>query len=220
MFNHVLIMAAGRGRRMRPLTDKIPKAMAPLKGSTLIATRIKQISNYFNNIHITVGYKGPILANHVIGLKVNSVFNTNNKGNSWWLYNTLMSKINEPILVLTCDNIFRIDYKKIYDEYIKLKSPACLLIPVKPIENLRGDYIHYSSNNIVSMISKTKKNDLYCSGIQILNPFKINCITNPTSNFISVWAQLIKKKQLKKSNFILKKWYAVDNLLQLKTVNI
>ena len=70
------------------------------------------------------------------------------------------------------------------------------------------------------MISKTKKNDLYCSGIQILNPFKINCITNPTSNFISVWAQLIKKKQLKKSNFILKKWYAVDNLLQLKTVNI
>tara|TARA_B100000315_G_scaffold180198_1_gene169018 strand:+ start:156 stop:797 length:642 start_codon:yes stop_codon:yes gene_type:complete len=213
-------MAAGRGRRMRPLTDKIPKAMAPLKGSTLIATRIKKISNYFNNIHITVGYKGPILANHVIGLKVNSVFNTNNKGNSWWLYNTLMSKINEPILVLTCDNIFRINFKKIYDEYIKLKSPACLLIPVKPIVNLRGDYIHYSSNNIINKISKTKKTDLYCSGIQILNPFKINNITNPTSNFISVWDQLIKKKQLKKSNFILKKWYAVDDLLQLKTVNI
>ena len=61
----------------------------------------------------------------MIGLKVNSVFNTNNKGNSWWLYNTLMSKINEPILVLKCDNIFRIDFKKIYDEYINLKSPAC-----------------------------------------------------------------------------------------------
>ena len=103
-----------------------------------------------------------------------------------------MSKINEPILVLTCDNIFRIDFKKIYHEYIKLKSPACLLIPVKPIENLRGDYIHYSSNNIITMISKTKKTDLYCSGIQILNPFKINCITNPTSNFIYVWNQLIK----------------------------
>ena len=55
----------------------------------------KKVQKYISNIHITVGYKGPILANHVIGLKVNSVFNTNNKGNSWWLYNTLMSKIND-----------------------------------------------------------------------------------------------------------------------------
>ena len=30
--NHVLIMAAGRGMRMRPLTKKIPKAMAKLNG--------------------------------------------------------------------------------------------------------------------------------------------------------------------------------------------
>ena len=55
MFNHVIIMAAGKGKRMRPLTNKIPKAMAPLKGSTLIETRIKQIKRHIKKVHITVG---------------------------------------------------------------------------------------------------------------------------------------------------------------------
>ena len=219
MFNHVIIMAAGKGKRMRPLTNKIPKAMAPLKGSTLIETRIKQIKRYIKNVHITVGYKGPILASYAINLNVSSVFNTNNKGNAWWLYNTLLSNVNEPILVLTCDNIFSISYEKIYQEYHSLKKPACMLVPVKPIQNMDGDYITYK-NNLITNISREKTTDLYCSGIQILNPNKINKLTKPKNTFIEVWKQLIKKNELKKTNYVLKKWYAVDNLLQLKTINI
>ena len=34
---HCLILAAGRGRRMMPLTESVPKPMAPHNGSTLIA---------------------------------------------------------------------------------------------------------------------------------------------------------------------------------------
>ncbi len=219
MFNHVIIMAAGKGKRMRPLTNKIPKAMAPVKGSTLIESRIKQISRYIKNIHITVGYKGPILASYAINLNVSSVFNTNNKGNSWWLYNTLLSKINEPILVLTCDNIFTVSYKRIFQEYYDLNKPACMIVPVKPIKNMGGDYIHHS-NNLITDISRKNKSDLYCSGIQIINPYKINEITNIENNFMKVWHQLIKLKQIKRTKYILKKWYAVDNLLQLKTINI
>ena len=41
--NHALIMAAGRGIRMQPLTDNLPKAMAPFNGSTLISEGIKEL---------------------------------------------------------------------------------------------------------------------------------------------------------------------------------
>ena len=217
--NHVLIMAAGRGLRMMPLTNRIPKAMAPFKGSTLIASRIKKMHKLFNNVHVTVGYKGALLASHVIDLKVNSVFNTNNKGNAWWLFNTLMKNINGPVFVLTCDNIFDIDFNKILNEYYFLKSPACMIVPVKPIKSLEGDFIFYNSRNTITKISRSTKSNIYCSGIQILNPFKINNIIKPKEKFNLVWKQLITKKQIKRSNLILDNWYAVDNLKQLKIIN-
>ena len=95
--NHALIMAAGRGTRMAPLTNIIPKPMAPLWGSTLIANGIKKLVPHVPNLHITVGYKGAELAKHVIELGVHSVFNTEGKGNSWWIFNTLLASINEPV---------------------------------------------------------------------------------------------------------------------------
>jgi len=217
--NHVIIMAAGRGLRMKPLTDSIPKAMAPIKGSTLIANGINQLSKNFNNIHITVGYKGALLARHVIDLKVNTIFNTNNKGNSWWLYNTLIKSIDAPIFVLTCDNIFEINFKSYLDDYYYNKSPACMILPVNPIKGLDGDYIIENDKNVITEITRKKKSEYYCSGLQILNPFKINKITKSCENFQDVWKQLIVLNEIKKSNLILKKWYAVDTLTQLNNLN-
>ena len=78
MINHAIILAAGRGIRLMPKTTKIPKAMVKVKNQTLILGGIK-IQEYIKNIHITVGYKGSLLAKHVIENNVTSVINTNKK---------------------------------------------------------------------------------------------------------------------------------------------
>ena len=46
-FNHALIMAAGRGLRMMPLTSTKPKAMADLNGNSLIGHNIYKLSNKY-----------------------------------------------------------------------------------------------------------------------------------------------------------------------------
>ena len=109
---HAVIMAAGRGVRMMPLTDVVPKAMVPYGGSTIIAEGIKKISKKIKYTYITVGYKGSVLAEHVIDIGVDAVFNTAGRGNAWWLYNTLIKNINEPVVVLTCDNVVELDFAK------------------------------------------------------------------------------------------------------------
>lgn len=214
--HHALVMAAGRGMRMRPLTDQIPKAMAPLGESTLISEGIKKLKKQIKNVHITVGYKGAMLASHVIEKDVSSVINTEGKGNSWWIYNSLIKELDEPIFVLTCDNVIEMDFSSFAQEYNKFGSPACMLVPVKPVLGIDGDFILKDKNNLVLEISRDKISNLYSSGIQIINPKKINEITDNADNFSEVWSQLIKQRQLVCSKKILDKWYSVDNLTQIK----
>ena len=51
MFNHAIILAAGRGIRLMPLSKKIPKAMVKVKNETLILSGIKKVQKYIKNIY-------------------------------------------------------------------------------------------------------------------------------------------------------------------------
>mgnify|MGYP006086693043 CR=1 FL=1 len=219
IIKHALILAAGRGLRMQPLTDKIPKAMAPISGSTLIAERIYELKKHISNVHITVGYKGSILAKYVIEKDVNSVFNTEGKGNAWWIYNTPLKNLNEPLLVLTCDNIFDFNYKKFCNDYFTFNLPACMIVPAKYSKIYEADKILYDQNNMVKKIDRNIKSESICSGVQIINPYKINQSTEKCENFNDVWKQLIINKDIFCSNYLLKNWHAVDNLYQLDKMN-
>jgi NDP-sugar pyrophosphorylase family protein len=216
--NHALIMAAGRGTRMAPLTDMIPKPMAPLWGSTLIANGIQKLLPNIPHLHITVGYKGADLAKHVIELGVHSVFNTEGRGNSWWIFNTLMKNIDEPVLVLTSDNVTDLNIQSLCFEYDRLGSPACMVVPVVPITGLVGDYIHHNQN-LVQKLDREDPSDTYCSGIQIVNPAKINKLINPCEDFGQVWLELINDRELYCSSVLPDKWFTIDTLEQLTHMN-
>jgi NDP-sugar pyrophosphorylase family protein len=218
MINHAIIMAAGRGMRMAPLTDAIPKPMAPYNGTTLIARGINRLAQRLEHIYVTVGYKKAMLAQHVIEHGASAVFNTEGQGNCWWIYNTLLKNLDEPVIVLTCDNVVDLDFELLDESYRELNEPACMLVPVKPVFGLEGDYI-FQENHVVTEISRLRETDIYCSGIQILNPRRLNQITREGESFYDVWQQLIMQQQLLVSSVYPKKWFAVDTLEQLTTLN-
>lgn len=215
---HAIILAAGRGQRMIPLTDVIPKPMAPYHGSTLIAKGIARLARAIEHIHITVGYKKAMLAQHVIEHGASSAFNTEGKSNSWWLYNTLLQFLDEPLCVLTCDNVVDVDFDLLERNYSDLGAPPCMLVPVRPVAGLDGDYILRDQHRVTE-ISRTSVSDIYCSGMQVLNPRRVNQITQEGENFYSVWNQLILQEQLFVSSIYPKRWFAVDTLDQLVGLN-
>jgi NDP-sugar pyrophosphorylase family protein len=207
-------MAAGRGHRMMPLTGNIPKAMAPYEGTTLIARGIDGIRKHISYIHITVGYKGAMLAEHVIHHGVSSVFNTEGKSNSWWIYNTLLRVLDEPIFVLTCDNVTELDFDLLEADYFDRGEPTCMIIPVRPVPGLEGDYI-FHEGHVVTDLDRNRESDIYCSGIQIINPYRVNQLTNREGDFYDLWSQLIRQKQLIVSRVYPKRWFAVDTVEKL-----
>ena len=205
------IMAAGRGSRLMPITKKIPKGMIKFKQTTLILNGIRSLRKYVKNIHISVGYKGPILAKYLIEHNISTVVNTNNKGNAWWVFNSVFQNFDKPIFVLTCDNVTDIDFKKIEKDYKKLGSPICMVVATTPVKGLSGDFI-FKKKNLVTALSRTKKSEIYCTGIQIINPKKINQKIRISNDFKTLWKRLIKIKELYVSNIFPKKWYSVDNV--------
>lgn len=218
MIRHAIIMAAGRGMRMAPLTDAIPKPMAPYNGTTLIARGIDRLAEKIEHIHVTVGYKKAMLAQHVIEHGASTVFNTEGKSNCWWVYNTLLKSLNEPMFVLTCDNVVDLDFGLLEENYRSLNSPPCMLVPVHPVAGLDGDFV-FHRDHLVTEISRQKPTEIYCSGIQVLNPAKLNEVTNEGASFYDVWQQLIAIEQLFVSSVYPKKWFAVDTIEQLTNLN-
>jgi len=215
---HAVILAAGRGQRMMPLTDAIPKPMAPYQGSTLIARGMDRLASKLDHIHVTVGYKAAMLAQHVIEHGASSVFNTEGHSNSWWLYHTLLKHLREPLYVLTCDNVVDLDFGLLESNYLELDCPPCMLVPVRPVPGLEGDYVFHEAH-VVTELTRARPSEIYCSGIQVVNPGLINQLTVEGKDFYSVWNQLIARRRLMVSSVYPKRWYAVDTLEQLVDLN-
>jgi NDP-sugar pyrophosphorylase family protein len=150
-------------------------------------------------------------------MKVSSVFDTSDRGNAWWIFNTLMRHLDEPTFVLTSDNLFEIDFEALAADYFGKGAPPLMVVPVKPVEGLDGDFIH-DRDGVVTKLDRHDPAPYYCSGIQILNPSKINALVPPTENFYEVWGPLIAQQQLCVSKVLPQKWVALDTLEQLKNI--
>lgn len=60
-----MILAAGKGTRLRPLTDNIPKPMVPLHGKPLLEYTIEWLKKYgVSEIAINLHHHGEVIVNH------------------------------------------------------------------------------------------------------------------------------------------------------------
>ena len=61
-----VILAAGLGTRLRPITNDVPKCMVPVNGIRIIDKQIDNLlSNGITEIYVVDGYKAEVLADHL-----------------------------------------------------------------------------------------------------------------------------------------------------------
>ena len=215
MFKKSIIISGGLGTRMLPITNHVPKASIIINKNKLAENSINLFRKYgIDEIFMTYNHLSEILFKDFNNL-IDVFINTTNKDNSFFLTNTFIRDFDEPIIITPCDIIFDINLSDLYNDYIECDSPDILIVPVKELKGCDGDYIH-SKNNIITKLSRSEKNKTYCSGIQIINPKKLNnSINSKFENFYDIWNELILQKKLKVSNVETTQWRAFDKITDI-----
>lgn len=166
MVKDIVILAAGVGSRLRPLTDDVPKTMVKVNGEAIIERLLKQIDaidSVTTNIKIASGYKSQILKDFVNSLELktniefieNKDYNTTN--NMYSLYLAL-SAINEKndLVIINADCFYD---KEIVEEIVK--SSGNYIAIDKGIFNEESMKIKANDSNRVIGMSKTLEDNEY-----------------------------------------------------------
>ena len=215
--NTALILCAGFGKRLNPITLKTPKPLLKIKDLTLLEHCINLIKQ--------VGVKKIFINSFYLKEQINKFIEENNfeieikvieDGNT--ILNTgggvlnLISKINEDnYLVFNPDTIWNNNYlieiENMIELYFKKDLKNLLLLVDKKLsfdKNLKGDF-----NLNKNLISQDYKNYIY-TGCQILNKsiFKDKLISN--FSISEIWLNLIKNNQLHGFESKLKFYHATD----------
>jgi choline kinase len=107
-----LLLAAGTGSRLQPLTNGAPKCLTEINGMTILERQLHGLRQQgFRRLVVVLGYLGEcireFLVYHAAGLTVdyvtNPLYRTTNNLYSLWL---ARKEIREPFLLVECDLVF------------------------------------------------------------------------------------------------------------------
>lgn len=113
-----VLMAGGKGERLRPLTEKIPKPLVKVGEKAIIDYNIERLISYgLKNISVTINYLGEQLEEHfstpINGIKVNCVREPNYLGTIGSIQ-FVKEFHNDTILVMNSDLFTNIDYEDFF----------------------------------------------------------------------------------------------------------
>jgi MurNAc alpha-1-phosphate uridylyltransferase len=212
-----LILCAGFGKRLNPITLKTPKPLLKIKNLTLLEhciTLIKQfgVNKIFINSFYLKEQINKFIEENNFEIEIKVIEDGNTILNTGGGVLNLISKINEDnFLVFNPDTIWNKNYKteieNMIELYFKKDLKNLLLLVDKKLsfdKNLKGDF-----NLNKNLITQDHKNYIY-TGCQILNKsiFKDKLISN--FSISEIWLNLIKNNQLYGFESKLKFYHATD----------
>ena len=202
--NTALILCAGYGKRLNPITLKIPKPLIKINEITLLENSIKFLERLdINNIKINTFYLQEKIKDFILNYKSNSKIEIINDGNhildtGGGILNLINSSNHNDFIVLNPDTLWRDNYletiKNMEKYYFQKKIKNLLLITNKKNsfdERMKGDF---SLSN--DQLFRNAENDFIYTGCQIINKSLFNYEKVNTFSITKIWDKAIKNKML------------------------
>ena len=202
--NTALILCAGFGKRLNPITLKKPKPLLEINNVTVLEKSINLIKELgIDKIIINTFY----LKEHFSNFIKNNNFNIdiqivedgeNILDTGGGILNMINNSIEDDFLIFNPDTIWSTDYQneilKMEEIYFVKKLENILLLVNKKLsfdQSFKGDF-----DLVNHLISKKNKMDFIYTGCQILNKKILMSQIERKFSILSIWNKLIEEKKL------------------------
>jgi len=209
-----MIFAAGKGTRLQPLTDTIPKALVKVNGTPMLEILIRKlIKNGFDEIIINLHHFPEQIIEFIgkknyFGIRIEFSFEKEKLLNTGGGLKNAKDFFNDgkDFLLHNVDIISDINLKEFYN--IHLKNKALITLAVKNRQTSR--YLLFDEDNLLAGWENIKTGEkiisrkdyeklihLAFSGIHIINPKVFNLI-DETGDFsiIDLYLRLVKNQKI------------------------
>ena len=201
MCKRAIILAGGRGTRLRPYTIVLPKPLVPIGEKPILEIIITQlISNGFEHITITINYLADIIKaffgdGSKWGIKID--YSLEEKPLSTMGPLSLLTDLPENFLIMNGDVFSDVDFGKLYDLHISKKSLFTISSYVRKQKTDYGVLEIDLNNNLSGFKEKPVEQYDVSMGIYMANRKILSYIPyNEFYGFDSLMLDLIKNNNL------------------------
>lgn len=208
-----IILAGGRGKRLKPMTDYVPKPLVPINNIPIIEWQIKYLKKFgIDEVIVCSGYKTKMIENHLtmkdLGIKIKFSVEKSPLGTGGAIKKAGKMIKDDDFFVINGDTITNIDLKKL------AKFPNS----IAAIE-LKTKYgiLETKDNKIVNFREKKEISETWMNaGIYHLQKNILKEL--PTKGDIekTLFPNYAKKGKLYTIKFRNSKWYSVDSFKDIE----
>ena len=222
-----MVLAAGLGKRMQPLTLKTPKPLLEINNISLLERAINLlIKSGIEEISINVHHLPEQIEKFIREKKFKVQVNISKETDALLdtgggILEATKHFDDNPFYVINPDTLWSDRYieevKRLEDSYSKNKKPTLLLVNKKLSfdGSFKGDF-----NLTNNQISRDEKNEFIFTGLQIINRSFLISETSKVFSMNKIWNDLIANKELYGIESNLKFYHLNTHEMYLKISNI
>lgn len=190
----VVIMAGGKGTRLRPITNVIPKPLVPVGDKTILEVIMDQFEGIgCHKFYMSVNYKADMMKYYLGQLPHQydiEFFQEEKPLGTIGSVSLLKGKISSPFFVSNCDSINEQDYRDVWDYHVSNHNDMTIVTMVKSFKIPYGVIETGADGLMIALKEKPEQTYQVNTGVYILNPELINEI--PEGEFYHI-TQLMEK---------------------------
>ena len=199
-----LILCAGYGKRLQPLTNNIPKPLLNIKNINLLDNSLRFIQSIgIEKIKINTFYLGDKIQNYIESKNYPLNIDVVSDGEKildtgGGIFNLIKQSDDEDFLILNPDTLWNSNYINTFNEmekyYFKNKVKNLLMVVNKDKSfdtRFKGDF-SLNKNKLIKKI----ENDFIYTGCQIISKKVFQNINSNIFSISEIWNDLIDNKEL------------------------